>query len=217
MQNMTSLATKLTRSLRLSLSSPSRRSLAVGTQGSWKKFYSSSSASGDEATDSIPADTVIDDDDFLPQKPELQMQGVDPRKGWGFRGVHKAIICGKVGQAPVQKILRNGRTVTIFTVGTGGMFDQRTIGPKDLPKPPQWHRIAVHNDSLGAYAVQQLTKNSSVYVEGDIETRVYNDSINGEVKNIPEICIRRDGKIRLVRSGESMSSISFDELREGLI
>lgn len=34
---------------------------------------------------------------------------------------------------------------------------------------------------------------SSVYVEGDIETRVYNDSINGEVKSIPEICIRRDG------------------------
>ena len=58
----------------------------------------------------------------------------------------------------MQKILRNGRTVTIFTVGTGGMFDQRIIGSKDLPKPAQWHRIAVHNDSLGAYAVQQLVK-----------------------------------------------------------
>ena len=33
----------------------------------------------------------------------------------------------------------------------------------------------------------------SVYIEGDIETRVYNDSINGEVKSIPEICVRRDG------------------------
>ncbi|KAB1202175.1 Single-stranded DNA-binding protein, mitochondrial [Morella rubra] len=193
---------------------------------------------------------------------ELQPQGVDPRKGWGYRGVHKAIICGKVGQSPVQKILRNGRMVTIFTVGTGGMFDQRIVGAKDLPKPAQWHRIAVHNESLGAYAVQQLVKNSSVYVEGDIETRVYNDSINGEVKNIPEICIRRDeiyiteakmtvlvldgseegvgirrselnrfktkyegseifgdvsdvvgaGKIRLIKTGESLSSISFEEL-----
>lgn len=38
------------------------------------------------------------------------------------------------------------------------MFDQRTIGGKDLPKPAQWHRIAVHNEILGAYAVQQLTK-----------------------------------------------------------
>lgn len=130
----------------------------------------------------------------------------------------QAIICGKIGSVPVQKILRNGRTVTIFTVGTGGMFDQRLLGTKDLPKPAQWHRIAVHNDDLGAYAIQKLVKkyvtliscysayfisfcltnvrgsfSSSVYVEGDIETRVYNDSINGTVKNIPEICVRRDG------------------------
>ncbi|KAF5463355.1 hypothetical protein F2P56_019274, partial [Juglans regia] len=124
----------------------------------------------------------------------------------------QAIICGKVGQAPVQKILRKGRSVTIFTVGTGGMFDQRIVGAKDLPKPAQWHRIAVHNEALGAYAVQQLVKNSSVYVEGDIETRVYNDRINGEVKNIPEICVRQNGKIRLLKTRESLSSISFDDL-----
>ncbi|KAJ1385599.1 Primosome PriB/single-strand DNA-binding [Sesbania bispinosa] len=165
-----------------------------------------------------PNNEELDDeiDDFLGGKPELQLQGVDPKRGWGFRGVHKAIICGKVGQAPVQKILRNGKNVTIFTVGTGGMYDQRIVGAKDLPKPAQWHRIAVHNDVLGAYAVQQLFKNSSVYVEGDIETRVYNDSINGEVKSIPEICIRRDGKIRLIKSGESVDKTSLDELREGL-
>lgn len=58
----------------------------------------------------------------------------------------------------MQKILRNGRTITIFTVGTGGHFDQRVIADKSLPKPAQWHRIAVHNDMLGAYAVQQITK-----------------------------------------------------------
>ena len=34
---------------------------------------------------------------------------------------------------------------------------------------------------------------AAVYVEGDIETRVYNDNINNQVKNIPEICVRRDG------------------------
>lgn len=38
------------------------------------------------------------------------------------------------------------------------MFDQRILGAKDLSKPAQWHRIAVHNEPLGAYAVQQLVK-----------------------------------------------------------
>nr|XP_043607104.1 single-stranded DNA-binding protein, mitochondrial [Erigeron canadensis] len=185
-------------------------SLRVNNGGVQKRMFSAGGIGNDDENDD-------DVDDIVGEKPELEMQGVDPRKGWGFRGVHKAIICGKIGQPPMQKILRNGKTVTIFTVGTGGMFDQRTIGAKDLPKPAQWHRIAVHNEYLGAYAVQQFVKNSSVYVEGDIETRVYNDSINGEVKNIPEICIRRDGKIRLFKTGESINSISFDELREGLI
>lgn len=158
----------------------------------------------------------IEDDDFIDNKRELEPQGVDPKRGWGFRGVHKAIICGKIGQSPVQKILRNGRTVTIFTVGTGGMFDQRIVGATHLPRPAQWHRIAVHNEQLGAYAVQQLVKNSAVFVEGEIETRVYNDSISGQIKHIPEICVRHDGKIRLIKTGDSAASISLDELREGL-
>eukprot|EP00262_Sarcandra_glabra_P016971 TRINITY_DN5669_c0_g1_i1.p1 TRINITY_DN5669_c0_g1~~TRINITY_DN5669_c0_g1_i1.p1 ORF type:complete len:207 (+),score=21.84 TRINITY_DN5669_c0_g1_i1:13-633(+) len=156
------------------------------------------------------------EDDFITNKRELEPQGVDPKRGWGFRGVHKAIICGKIGQAPVQKILRNGRTVTIFTVGTGGMYDQRILGSENLPKPAQWHRVAVHNEQLGAYAVQQLVKNSPVFVEGDIETRIYNDSINGQIKNIPEICIRRDGKIRLIKTGENVGNISLDDLKDGL-
>ncbi|CAD5164829.1 unnamed protein product, partial [Musa acuminata subsp. malaccensis] len=155
----------------------------------------------------------IEDDEFIEDKKELEPQGVDPMRGWGFRGVHKAIICGKIGQAPVQKILRNGKTVTIFTVGTGGMFDQRITGAEHLPRPAQWHRIAVHNDQLGAYAVQQLVKNSAVFVEGDIETRVYNDNITGQVKNIPEICVRRDGKVCLIKSGDSTAKISLEGLR----
>ncbi|KAH6772535.1 mitochondrially targeted single-stranded DNA binding protein [Perilla frutescens var. hirtella] len=209
---MTSLAPKLRSLLRLPNFSP-----AVGLQRSSKVSFSTGSFDSGDKADNEGADGVeMGDDDFLPQRPELQLQGVDPRKGWNHRGVHRAILCGKVGQAPIQKILRNGRTVTTFTVGTGGMYDQRTIGSPDLPKPAQWHRIAVHNPMLGAYAVQQLVKNSSVYVEGDIETRVYNDSINGDIKSIPEICVRGDGRIRLVKAGESMNSISIDELREGL-
>ncbi|XP_048231189.1 single-stranded DNA-binding protein, mitochondrial isoform X2 [Ricinus communis] len=155
---MSSLAVKFAKFLRVSSPAATTSSPVVGLQRSFKTLYSTESFSGEN---DVGKNNELDEefDDFLGEKPELQIQGVDPRKGWGFRGVHKAIICGKVGQAPVQKILRNGRTVTIFTVGTGGMFDQRIVGAKDLPKPAQWHRIAVHNETLGAYAVQQLAKN----------------------------------------------------------
>lgn len=39
-----------------------------------------------------------------------------------------------------------------------------------------------------------------MYVEGDIETRVFNDSINGEVKYVAEICVRRDGMLANILS-----------------
>jgi hypothetical protein len=38
------------------------------------------------------------------------------------------------------------------------MWDQTIVGDDNLPMPPQWHRIAVHNDQLGAFAVQKLAK-----------------------------------------------------------
>ncbi|KAL5701011.1 hypothetical protein ACHQM5_026394 [Ranunculus cassubicifolius] len=151
----------------------------------WHSTMSFDDVDGDSSAE-------LDCDEFIAKK-DLEPQGVDPKRGWGFRGVHKAIICGKIGRPPVQKILRNGKSVTIFLVGTGGMYDQRILGAENLPKPAQWHRIAVHNEELGTYSVQQLVSGSTVYVEGDIETRVYNDSINGQVKNVPEICVRRDG------------------------
>ncbi|XP_010546753.1 PREDICTED: single-stranded DNA-binding protein, mitochondrial-like [Tarenaya hassleriana] len=201
---MNSLAVRFSRLLRSSPTSP----LVVSAERSARSWFSSGSI-----------DEELVDEEFeqsLPERPELKPQGVDPHKGWGFRGVHRAIICGKVGQAPLQKILRNGRTVTIFTVGTGGMFDQRLVNTSNQPRPAQWHRIAVHNEALGSYAVQKLAKNSSVYVEGDIETRVYNDSISSEVKSIPEICVRHDGRIRMIKHGASMNKISFDELKDGL-
>ncbi|KDP38859.1 hypothetical protein JCGZ_05016 [Jatropha curcas] len=212
---MSSLAIRLAKLLRVSSSTTPSSPAVVGLQQSLRSWYSTMSSDGEN--DGLKDDELDKDfDDILGENPELQLQGVDPRKGWDFRGVHKAIICGKIGQAPVQKILRNGRTLTIFTVGTGGMFDQRIAGAKDLPKPAQWHRIAVHNEALGAYAVQQLAKDSSVYVEGDIEIRVYNDSISGQVKNIPEICVRRDGKVHLITSGKTINDISLEDLREGL-
>ncbi|OEL23642.1 Single-stranded DNA-binding protein, mitochondrial [Dichanthelium oligosanthes] len=153
----------------------------------------------------------LDEKDDMGGEGGGDFKGPRKNKEYEFRGVYRGIICGKVGQVPVQKILSNGHTITVFTVGTGGMFDQRIVA-NNLPMPAQWHRIAVHNEQLGAYAVQKLVKNAAVYVEGDIETRVYNDRVNDQVKNIPEICLRRDGKLRLLHSGESDVSKSLDEL-----
>ncbi|WRX15790.1 Primosome PriB/single-strand DNA-binding - like 3 [Theobroma cacao] len=199
---MISLASRCAKLLRISV--PTAPNSSLGVQRT-SKLWCSTGSVGSENDEGKGDEMEEEIDDFLGNKSDKRqpmLQGVNPASGWNYRAVHRAIICGKVGQTPIQKILRNGRTVTMFTVGTGGMYNQKIIRDQNTPQPAQWHRIAVHNDTLGAYAVQQITKNFSVYVE---------------VKYIPEICIRRDGRIRLIKTGEGVSNISFDDLREGLL
>lgn len=65
-----------------------------GVPRSGASWYSTSLSGGEyqPSQDNVaPKNEALDGelDDFLGEKAELQLQGVDPKKGWGFRGVHK--------------------------------------------------------------------------------------------------------------------------------
>jgi single-strand DNA-binding protein len=117
------------------------------------------------------------------------------------RGVYKAILLGEVGQSPVQKILKSGRAVTIFTVGTGGIHNNRRPLEGESPEEyaersyTQWHRVAVYQEKIGQLAMRNIKQGTQVYLEGNIETRVYNEPVNGIVKRIREIAIRQNGRL----------------------
>ena len=74
----------------------------------------------------------------------------------------KAILVGKVGQEPIQKRLRNGRTVVLFSLGTGGIRNNRR--PLDREEPHQyadrcsvqWHRVCVYPERLGTVALKNV-------------------------------------------------------------
>lgn len=60
----------------------------VGVQKNSKAWYSTVSFDGGDG-DGKNGEGEESDNDLVTEKPNLQLQGVDPRKGWGFRGVHK--------------------------------------------------------------------------------------------------------------------------------
>lgn len=70
-------------------------------------------------------------------------------------GIYKAIVVGQVGQTPLQKKLKSGRTVTMFSVGTGGIRNNRRPLDNEDPREyanrcaVQWHRVSVYPDRLG--------------------------------------------------------------------
>lgn len=130
------------------------------------------------------------------------------------RGVYKAILLGEVGQSPIQKILKSGRAVTIFSVATGGMHNNRRPLEGESPEEyaqrgyAQWHRVAVYEERMGQLAMRHIKQGTQVYLEGNIETRVYNEPVQGAVKRIREIAIRQNGRLLFMDQISSSSSSS---------
>lgn len=64
----------------------------MGVHGSSRLFYSTSPFHSDtDNADDIDS-VEIDDNDFVPERREIKLHGVDPRKGWNSRGVHKVCV-----------------------------------------------------------------------------------------------------------------------------
>jgi len=130
-----------------------------------------------------------------------------PRNVRNPRGVYKATLVGEVGQLPIQKILKSGRTVTIVSVGTGGMYNNRRPFEDESPQEfadrsyTQWHRVAVYQDKIAGLVMQHARIGAMVYLEGNIETRVYNDPNSGSVKRLKEIAVRNNGRLMFMNVG----------------
>ncbi|EAY75145.1 hypothetical protein OsI_03039 [Oryza sativa Indica Group] len=120
--------------------------------------------------------------------------GLDP-------GIYKAIMVGKLGQEPIQKRLRSGRTVVLFSLGTGGIRNNRR--PLDREEPHQyaercsvqWHRVCIYPERLGSLALKHVKTGSVLYLEGNLETKVFSDPITGLVRRIREIAVRSNGRL----------------------
>ncbi|KAL6132747.1 hypothetical protein ACLB2K_064986 [Fragaria x ananassa] len=83
---MSSAAARLSKFIRASVPSSQTSSLAVGGQRSSKLWYSSSSI---DSKMKVAAEEDVDD--FLGGLKDVNQaaQGVDPNRGWEFRGVHR--------------------------------------------------------------------------------------------------------------------------------
>ncbi|CAL1354676.1 unnamed protein product [Linum trigynum] len=142
-----------------------------------------------------------------------------PLEGGIDIGVYKAILVGKVGQSPFQKKLKGGRTVTLLSLGTGGIRNNRR--PLDNEEPRdyenrcavQWHRVSVYPERLGDIVMKNIVPGSIVYLEGNLETKIFTDPITGLVRRVREIAIRRNGRIVSLGGNDNARKASPPELK----
>ena len=90
----------------------------------------------------------------------------------GMAGVNKVILVGNLGDDPEVRSLNNGGEVVNMRVATSENWKDRDGNRQERT---EWHRVVIFNENLGRVAKSYLKKGSKVYLEGQIQTRKWQD------------------------------------------
>lgn len=102
--------------------------------------------------------------------------------------VNKVILIGNLGRDPEVRSTQDGTKIVNFTLATSERWRDRSSG--EQRERTEWHRVVIFNENLGRIAEQYLRKGSSVYVEGQLQTRKWTDQ-SGQEKYTTEVVLQR--------------------------
>jgi single-strand DNA-binding protein len=102
-------------------------------------------------------------------------------------GVNKVILVGNLGDDPEARSLNNGGEVVNLRVATSETWKDKDGQRQERT---EWHRVVIFNENLGRVAKSYLKKGSKVYLEGQIQTRKWQDN-SGQDKYSTEVVLQR--------------------------
>ena len=108
-------------------------------------------------------------------------------------GVNKVILVGNLGGDPESRSFSNGGEVVNFTVATSENWKDKEGNRQEKT---EWHKVAIFNENLGKVAKNYLKKGSKVYLEGQLQTRKWQDN-QGQDKYTTEIVLPSAGEWRM--------------------
>ena len=101
--------------------------------------------------------------------------------------VNKVILVGNLGNDPESRSFANGGEVVNLSVATTESWKDRDGNKQERT---EWHRVVIFNENLGRVAKQYLRKGSKVYLEGQLQTRKWQDN-SGQDKYSTEVVLQR--------------------------
>ncbi len=101
--------------------------------------------------------------------------------------VNKVILIGNLGRDPEVRSFQNGGKVVNLRIATSETWRDRNTGEKK--ERTEWHSVAIFNEPLAKIAEQYLRKGSTVYIEGQLETRKWQDQ-SGQDRYSTEVVLR---------------------------
>ena len=112
-------------------------------------------------------------------------------------GVNKVILVGNLGADPEARSLNNGGEVVNMRIATSEQWKDRDGNRQERT---EWHNVVIFNENLGRVAKSYLRKGSKVYLEGQLQTRKWQDQ-SGNDKYTTEVVLQRfRGELTLLDS-----------------
>lgn len=102
--------------------------------------------------------------------------------------VNKVILVGNLGRDPEVRRLNNGQPVVNLRVATSESWRDKNSGERQ--ERTEWHSVVIYNENLAKVAEQYLKKGSKVYIEGQLQTRKWQDQ-SGQERYTTEVVIQR--------------------------
>jgi single-strand DNA-binding protein len=87
--------------------------------------------------------------------------------------VNKVILVGNLGADPEIRRTQDGRAIANLRLATSQSWRDKTTDERR--ERTEWHRVVIFNENLAKVAEQHLRKGSKLYVEGQLQTRKWQD------------------------------------------
>lgn len=128
--------------------------------------------------------------------------------------VNKVILIGNLGRDPEVRSFPNGGKVCNLRIATSENWRDKATGERK--ERTEWHSVAIFDENLAKVAEQYLRKGSTVYIEGQLETRKWQDQ-SGQDRYSTEVVLRpfRSTMTMLGGRGDGGSSSQDDGQSSG--
>lgn len=110
--------------------------------------------------------------------------------------VNKVILIGNLGKDPEVRRLNNGEPVCSLRIATSESWRDKASGERK--DKTEWHSVVIYNENLVRVCEQYLKKGSKVYIEGQLQTRKWQDQSGAERYSTEIVLQRYRGELTLL-------------------
>ncbi len=114
--------------------------------------------------------------------------------------VNKAILVGNLGRDPEVRTSQDGSKIVNLNIATSEQWKDRSSGERR--EKTEWHRVVIFNPNLADIAERFCRKGSSVYIEGQLQTRKWTDQQGVERYSTEVVIGRFKGELTLLGSAQ---------------